>query len=92
MLKIKCCIYGTLISYHNSSWTYMATHILSHNIGTPHDIVSAAALASECEANGEPFTIHKLPAPLAVKKKPTGDVAFMHHTFAAPSFATDMQP
>ena len=27
MLKIRCCICRTLISYHNSSWTFATTHI-----------------------------------------------------------------
>ena len=66
--KIKCRICGTLISYHNSSWTSAATHILSHNIGTPQDIAAAAALASECEANVEPFPLHKLPTLPTMKK------------------------
>ena len=87
-----CCICCTLISYHNNSWTYAATHILSHNIGTPQDIATIAALASECEANGEPFRIHKLPTPLAVKKEPPNDVALMQFTIAAPSYKTDTQP
>ena len=52
ILKTKCCIYSTLISYHNSSWTCVATHILSHSIGTSQDIAAAADLASKCEANG----------------------------------------
>ena len=77
VLKIKCCICNTLISYYNSSWTCAATHILSHNIGTPQDIVAATALASECEANGEPFPIHKLPTPPAVKKEPTSNVGLL---------------
>ena len=71
MLKIRCRICCTLISYHNSSWTCMATHILYHNMGTPQAIVVADPLASECGANGEPFPIHKLPTPPRVKKEPT---------------------
>ena len=70
VLKIRCRIWGTLISYHNSSWICAATHILSHNIGIPQDIAVAAALASECEANREPFPLHKLPTPPALKKEP----------------------
>ena len=77
MLKTKCCICGTLISNHNNSWSCTATHILSHNIGTPQDIAAAAALASECEANGEPFPLHKLPTPLAAKKELASDVGPM---------------
>ena len=77
VLKIKCCIYGTLISYHNSSWTCAATHILSHNIGTPQDIAATAAFASECEANEEPFPLYKLATPLAAKKEPASDVCLM---------------
>ena len=91
MMKSRCRICGTLISYHNSSWTYTAIHILSHNIGIPQDIAATAALAFECEANGEPFPIHKLPTPSAVKKEPPGDVGIMRHTFAAPSYKPDMQ-
>ena len=92
MLKIRCCICGTLISYHNSSWTCVPTHILSHNIGTPKDIIAAAALASECEANGEPFPLHKLPTPPALKKETAGDIGLMRQTFVALSYGTDMQP
>ena len=92
VLKIRCRICRTLISYHNSSWTCAATHIRSHNIATAQDIAAADALASESEANGEPFPIHKLPAPPAVKKEPAGDVALMRHTFTAPSYGTDTQP
>ena len=77
MLKIKCRISGTLIYYHNNSWTYVAAHIWSHNIGTPQDIAIAAALAAECEVNGETFPIHKLPTPSTMKKEPAGDIALM---------------
>ena len=92
VMKIKCRICGTLISYNNNSWTCVATHILSHNIGTPQEIAVAAALASDCEANWEPFTIHKLPTPRAVKKEPAGDVVLMRCTLAAPSYGTGTQP
>ena len=92
VLKIECHICGTLISHHNSSWTCVATHILFHNIGTPQDIAAVATLASECEANGEPFPIHKLPTPLAVKKQPSSDVPLLRCTFAAPSYRTNTQP
>ena len=63
ILKIRCYIYLTLIPYHYSSWTCAATHIQSHNTTPVQDIVAADALASESEANGEPFPIHKLPTP-----------------------------
>ena len=92
VLKIRCRIYRSLISYHNSSWTSVATHIRSHNIVTAQDIAAAAALATESEANGEPFPIHKLPTPPPVKKEATGDAALMRRTFAALSYGTDMQP
>ena len=92
MLKIRCRICRSLISYHNSSWTSAATHIWSHNIGTAQDIAAAAALAAESEANGEAFPIHKLPTPPPVKKETARDVALMRHTFAALSYGTDMQP
>ena len=92
VLKIRCCICHTLISYHNNLWTYVATHILSHNIGTPQHIAAAAGLAFECEANREPFPIHKLATPLAMKKEPTSDVALIQCNFAAPSYRTDTQP
>ena len=91
MLKIKRRICGILISYHNSSWTSAAIDILSHNIGTPQDIAAAAALASECEANGEPFPLYKLPTPPATKKEPAGDVGLMRRTFAVPSYGTATQ-
>ena len=77
MLKIRCRICSSLISYHNSSWTSAATHIRSHNITTAQDIAAAAALAAESEANGKAFPIHKLPAPPPVKKEAAGDVALM---------------
>ena len=44
VLKIRCRICRSLISYHNSSWTSAATHIRSHNIATAQDIAAAAAL------------------------------------------------
>ena len=75
VLKLRCPISRSLISYHNSSWTYVATQIRSHNIATTQDIVAAAALAAESEANGKAFPIHKLPSPPPVKKEAAGDVA-----------------
>ena len=92
MLKIKCHIYGTLIPYCNGSWTYVSTRIESYNIGTPQDIAATTALASECEANVEPFPIHKLPNPPAMKKELANDVALMERAFGAPSYRTDTQP
>ena len=92
VLKIRCHICRSLISYHNSSWTSTATHIRSHNIAIAQDIAAAAALASESEANGEAFPIHKLPTPHPVKKEAAGDAALMRCTFAAPSYGIDMQP
>ena len=77
VLKIRCRICHSLISYHNSSWTSAATHIWSHNIATAQDIAAAAALAAESEANGEAFPIHKLPTPPPVKKEAAGDAALM---------------
>ena len=91
VLKIRCRICRSLISYHNNSWTCAATHIRSHNITTAQDIAAAAALAAESEANGEAFPIHKLPTPPPVKKEATGDAALMQRTFAAPSYGTDTQ-
>ena len=92
VLKIRCRICCTLISYHNSLWTYAATHIRSHNITTIQDIAVANALAFESEANGKPFPILKLPTPPAVKKEAAGNTTLMRHTFAAPSYEPDMQP
>ena len=92
MLKIRCRICRSLISYHNSSWTSAATHIRSHNILTAQDIATAAALATESEANGEALPIHKLPTPPLVKKETAGDAALMRCTFAAPSYRTNTQP
>ena len=92
VLKNKCYISGTLISHQNNSWTCAVTHILSHNIGISQDIATPATLASECEANGEPFPIHKLPTPLTVKKEPAGDIALMRCTFAIPFYGTNTQP
>ena len=92
MLIIRCHICRTLISYHNSSWTYEATHIRSHDITIAQNIAAADALASESKDNGEPFPIHKLPTPLAVKKEAAGSTALMRHTFAAPSYELDTQP
>ena len=77
VLKIRCRICSSLISYHNSSWTYAATHIPSHSITTAQDIAAAAALATESEANGKAFPIHKLPTPPPVKKEAAGDAALM---------------
>ena len=92
VLKIRCRICLSLISYHNSSWTSTATHIRSYNITTAQDIAAATALDAESEANGEAFPIHKLPDPPPVKKKAAGGAALMRCTFAAPSYRTDMQP
>ena len=92
VLKIRCRICRSLISYHNSSWTCAATHIRSHNIANAQDIAAAAALASESEANGKAFPIHKLPTPSPVKKEAAGDAALMQRTFAAPSYRIDTQP
>ena len=91
VLKIRCRICRSLISYHNSSWTCAATHIWSHNIATAQDITAAAALASESEANGEALPIHKLPTPPPVKKEAARDAALMRCTFVAPSYRTDTQ-
>ena len=91
VLKIRCRICRSLVSYYNSSWACTATHIRSHNIVTTQDIAVAAALASESEANGEAFPIHKLPTPPPVKKKAIGDAALMRRTFVAPSYRTDTQ-
>ena len=92
VLKSRCRICHSLISYHNSSWTSVATHIRSHNIATAQDIAAAAALASESEANGEAFPIYKQPTPPPVKKEAAGDAALIQCTFAAPSYGTDTQP
>ena len=92
VLKIRCRIYHSLISYHNSSWTCAATHIRSHSIATAQDIAAAAVLAFESEANGEAFPIHKLPTPPPVKKDQVRDAALMRRTFTAPSYGTDTQP
>ena len=91
-LKIRCHICRTFISYHNSSWTCAATHILSHNIASPQDLAAPTTLASECEANGDTFPIYKLPTPLALKKELAGNVTLMQRTFAAPSYKTNTQP
>ena len=77
VLKIKYCICGTLISYHNSSRTCAENHILPHSIGTSQVIVATAALASEYEANGEPFSIYKLPTSPTMKKEPASDVGLL---------------
>ena len=92
VLKIRCRICRSLISYHSSSWTSAATHIRSHNIATAQDIAAATALAAESETNGEAFLIHKLPTPPPVKKEATGDATLMQRTFVAPSYGTDTQP
>ena len=55
-------------------------------------IAAANALASKSKANGEPFPIHKLPTPLAVKKEATGDAALMRRTFVDPSYGPNTQP
>ena len=89
VLKIRCRICRNLFSYHNSSWTCASNHILSHNIQTAEDIAAAAALAVECEANSEPFPMHKLPTAPIVKTEPVGDAALMRRTFAAPSYGPD---
>ena len=91
VLKIRCRICRSLISYHNSSWTYAVTHIRSHNIAIAQDI-AAATLASESKDNGEAFPIHKLPTPPSMKKEAAGDAALMRCTFVAPSYGTDTQP
>ena len=91
VLKIRCRIFRSLISYHNSSWTCTATHIQSQNMAIAQDIVAAAALVSESEANGKAFPIHKLPTPPPVKKEAPRDTALMRRTFAGPSYGNDTQ-
>ena len=92
VLKIRCRICRSLISYYYSSWTSAPTHIRCHTITTAQDIAAAATLAAESEANSKTFPIHKLPAPPPVKKEAAGDAALMRRTFAAPSYETDTQP
>ena len=53
--KIRCPICKNLFSYHNSWWTTASNHIMSHNIYTIEDIVSAALLTSQAERSEEPF-------------------------------------
>ena len=84
VLKTRCRICHNLFSYHNNSWTYASNGILSHSTATPQDIVAATALVSECEANSEPFLVHKLPNLSLLKKEPLGNVALIRCTFAAP--------
>ena len=67
------------------------SHSVPH-IAATQDIVVAAALAAESEANGEAFPIHKLLTAPPVKKEAAGDAALMRRTFAAPSYGTDTQP
>lgn len=92
VLKIRCHIGCTLISYHDNIWTYATTHILSHNIPTPQDIAATTALASECEANDETFPIHKLLTLAVVKTEPASDIALMQRTFSAPCYWTNTHP
>ena len=54
VLKIRCRICRSLISYHNNSWTCAVTHIQSHNIATAQDIAVAAALASSLRPMARP--------------------------------------
>ena len=73
----------------------MDLHGNSHLVpqhATTQDIAAAVALATESEANGEAFPIHKLPTPPPVKKEAVGDAALMRCTFVAPSYQTDTQP
>ena len=71
---------------------FRTTHIPPHNIATPQDTVATAALASECEANGDPFPIHKLATPPTVKKEPASDITLIQRTFAVSSHRIDTQP
>ena len=91
VLKIRCRICRSLISYHNSSWTCTVTHIWFHNIAIAQDIAGTAALAFESKANGEAFPIHKVPTPPPMKKEAAGDAALMRRTFVALSYETDTQ-
>ena len=68
------------------------SHLSPQHYYCPRYSTTADALASESEANGEPFLIHKLPTPLAVKKQPAHDSALMRRTFAAPSYGPNTQP
>lgn len=87
--KIRCRICKNLFSYHNSSWTTASNHILSHNIYTIEDIASAALLANQAEQSGEPFPIHMLPNPTAIKKGAPGDVQLMERFVKSPSYGVD---
>ena len=92
VLKIRCCICRTLISYHKSSWTYAATHIWSHNITIAQDIVVANPLVSESEAKGEPLPYPQATNSTCSEEGAAGDVALIWRTFVAPSYGPDMQP
>ena len=92
VLKTRCHICRTLISYHNSSWICTTTRVRSHNITIAQDIAATDALAFEFEATGKPFPIHKLPTPPVVKKEPASNVALMRCTFAALSYGPNTQP
>ena len=87
--KIKCRICKNLFSYQNSSWTTASNHVLSHNIDTIENIAFVALLASQPEQSGEPFPIHILPTPTAIKKDAPGDVQLMEHFVKSPSCGVD---
>ena len=61
VLKIRCRICRSLISYHNSSWTSTATHIRSHNIATAQDHPNGNGTATEWVFNGYPLNADVAP-------------------------------
>ena len=71
------------------SWTTTSNHALSHNIYTIEDITFAALLASQAEQSGEPFHVHMLPTPTAIKKGSLSDVHLMEHFVKSPSYSVD---
>ena len=45
--------------------------------------------ASQAKQSGEPFPIHMLPSPIAIKKDDLGDVQLMEHFVKSPSYGVD---
>ena len=49
----------------------------------------AALLASQAEQSGEPFLIHMLPSPRAIKKDAPGDIQLMEHFVKSPNYGVN---
>ena len=91
VLKIRCRIYCTLISYHDSLCTCTATHIRHPNITTVQDILQ---LLTPLLLSLRPMTSPSLSTScqLHLQWRSNLPAMLMRRTFAALSYGPNMQP